>query len=62
MREQQIELVSNMRYPHILLGYGVCRGSVTELWLVMEFADGGDFFNARVPPDFSETNYVCIFT
>jgi len=37
--EQQITQVCEFRHPHILLVYGVCVCSATELWVVMEYAE-----------------------
>jgi len=44
--EHQITLVSTLRHPHLLVVYGVCVSSNTELWFVMEYADKGNIREA----------------
>jgi serine/threonine protein kinase len=46
--EQEVCFASKLRHPHIVLVYGACIFSPTELWIVMEFADGGNLTNTLI--------------
>jgi serine/threonine protein kinase len=43
--EREINTAARLRHPHVVQMYGACVISTTELWLVMEFADGGSLFS-----------------
>ncbi len=39
--KDELTISRKLRHPHVVLVYGVCVFSGTELWLVMEYADKG---------------------
>jgi serine/threonine protein kinase len=45
MLEREITTAARLRHPHVVQVYGACVYSPTELWLVMEYADGGSLFS-----------------
>lgn len=45
MLEREITTAARLRHPHVVQIYGVCIYSPTELWLLMEFAEGGSLFS-----------------
>ena len=43
------------RHPHVVQVYGACVYSPTEIWLVMEYADGGSLFSKL-----ADRSVVCV--
>jgi mitogen-activated protein kinase kinase kinase 13 len=42
--EEEVSILAMLQHPHITHIYGVCICSQTEIWIVMEFADGGNLY------------------
>jgi serine/threonine protein kinase len=56
MLEREITTAARLRHPHVVQVYGACVYSTTEIWLVMEYADGGSLFSKL-----SDKKIVCAF-
>jgi serine/threonine protein kinase len=43
--KKEIDFAAQLRHPNVVPLYGVCMHGNTEVWIIMEFADGGSLYD-----------------